>query len=412
MNILHITNYFPPEVGAGPHLPFEMGEWLVKAGHKVTIVTNFPRYNLPVMPDKYAGRLLFKEEMGGMRVLRVNSPNFYGTRRISRGLVQLLTPPLLGLCALGVSKPDVVVTDTPPLLLGIAARAVALRFGVPYVTCLMDLFPQAIVDVGLLQNPYLISLFEAMERYVYRTSGALVILGENYRDNVVAKGANPDNIFIVPTWADTEMLRPMERMNTFRRENGLGDKFIVLFAGTMGWFQGLDIIIEAARGLVAESDLLFLLVGDGVERAKLEGMSSGLPNVRFLPMQPREVYPQVLAACDIGVVTLHPEVSAPTTPSKIMSIMAAGRTVLASLPEQAGKGARRLLELAECGLILPAGDTRAFISAILQLKRDRPSMRQMEINGRAYAEKHLSRAASIGKFEQVLEKVTRRTSHA
>lgn len=99
MRILYLANYFPPEIGTGPHLPFELGESLVLAGHEVTVVTGFPRYNLPVMPEEYRRKFLYRENMQGMQVLRINAPNFYGNTRISRGLVQLLNPPLLAVRA-------------------------------------------------------------------------------------------------------------------------------------------------------------------------------------------------------------------------------------------------------------------------------------------------------------------------
>ena len=139
-------------------------------------------------------------------------------------------------------------------------------------------------------------------------------------------------------WADTDEIRPGERINSFRREAGLSDEFVVLFAGTMGLSQGLSVVVETARLLANEPGLVFLLVGDGIEREPLERQAAGLPNVRFLPMQQKERYPEVLAAADGCLVTLRPEVSTPTVPSKIATIMSAGRPILASIPAGDARG--------------------------------------------------------------------------
>jgi ribosomal protein S18 acetylase RimI-like enzyme len=207
-------------------------------------------------------------------------------------------------------------------------------------------------------------------------------------------------VFVVPDWADTDLIRPGERMNEFRAANGLENQFVVLFAGIMGWSQGLSTVVEAARILVDEPGLVFLLVGDGVERDGLERQAAGLANVRFLPMQSKDVYPQVLEACDVGLVTLRPEVATPVVPSKICTIMAAERPVIASLPLSGD--APRLIIDAQCGLVVPAGDAQALASAVLELKRNQPAAQEMGRHGRLYAEKHLSRSVCIQQMQEVL----------
>src|SRR3981081_1255143 len=104
-------------------------------------------------------------------------------------------------------------------------------------------------------------------------------------------------------------MRPGGRDNSFRTELGIGEsEFVVSFAGTMGWSQGLDTVIESARLLSSENNLMLLMVGDGRERQRLQETASDLPQVRFVPMQPKEKYAQVLAASDACLVTLRPEV--------------------------------------------------------------------------------------------------------
>ncbi len=283
MKILLLTNYFPPEVGTGPHMPHELGESLVKRGHEVTVVTGFPRYNVPEMPEKYRGRMRFEEEISGMQVLRINAMNFYGRSFFSRGMVQFLNPPMLALQAMIARKPDLVFTISPPLLMGVLARLVALRFHVPCVVNIQDLFPQAVIDLGILKNKPLIKIFEWMERYVYRSATALTAMSDGNRAFMISRGAPPEKVHTVFNWVDVDAIQPGLRMNDFRRQHGLGDQFVVLFAGTMGVSQGLEVVVNAARQLAYVPDLLFLLIGEGVECPRLKHAAEGLKNVRSCP---------------------------------------------------------------------------------------------------------------------------------
>jgi glycosyltransferase involved in cell wall biosynthesis len=308
---------------------------------------------------------------------------------------------------MAAEKPDLVFTWTPPILMGIVARFAAWRFRVPCVVNVQDLFPQALIDLGVLRNRPLIRCFEAMERFVYRTADAITVMSDGNREYLIGKGTRPDKVHTVFNWVDTASIRPGDRMNPFRASHGMHDEFVVLFAGTMGLAQGLSTVVDAARLLVNEPDLLFLLVGDGVDRGPLERRAAGAANVRFLPMQPKETYPQVLASADACLATLKPEVATPTVPSKIATIMAAGRPLLASLPPG---DAPRLIRDARAGIVVPAGDAEALANAVLTLKRDREAAKTMGIRGRSYAEKHLSRLACIRRLVEILTRVAPSTA--
>ncbi len=401
MHILFLTNYFPPEIGSGPHLPFELGETLVRRGHEVTIVTGFPRYNMTSMPGEFRWRLWKREQVSGMNVHRINAPNFYSGSRFSRKLVQLLAPPVLGARSLLTKKPDVVYTTTPPILMGHAAIHAARRHGVPSIVNVQDLFPQNMIDLGIIRNRRLISLFRSWERTVYQDATAITVMSDGNREFVVNRGASAKKVHTVFNWVDTEAIQPLERLNAFRQRNDLpADKFVVGFAGTMGASQDLSVVIAAAKRLQSEKDVVFLLVGDGTERAGLEKKSKDLDNVRFLPMQSKETYPLVLASFDACVATLLPTVKTPTVPSKIPTIMAAGRPVLAALPTG---DASRLIEDANAGIVVPASDDKAFADAILRLKSDSNFAKECGEAGRRHVENHLSREVCIDRLESVFE---------
>jgi colanic acid biosynthesis glycosyl transferase WcaI len=275
---------------------------------------------------------------------------------------------------------------------------------VPFVVNVQDLFPQTVIDLGVLRNRALIAFFRRMEQFVYRKATALTAMSDPNRDYVIARGADAGKVHTVFNWCDTESIRPSPRMNEFRRKHGLReDTFVAVSAGTMGFFQGLDAVIEAARLLVDVPDLLFLLVGGGAERERLQQAAAGLPNVRFLPMQPKELYPQVLAAADACLVTLRPEVITPNVPSRISTIMAAARPILASLPE--GEAAR-IVAAAEAGLVVPSNDPPALAAATMKLRAHPETARQMGLQARQFAERFLSRAACVQRIEDILCRAT------
>jgi glycosyltransferase involved in cell wall biosynthesis len=400
MRILFLSAYFVPEIGSGPHLAYEFARTLTEWGHHVTVVTGFPRYNLPEMPVEYRGGLTREESMGGVRVLRIKAPNNYGGSTLSRGLVQILAPPVYGLRGRMLPPFDVVYTVTPPVLMGGAARMAARSGRIPWVASVQDLFPQSMVDLGVLTHPGLIRLFEDMERKLYRRADRITVMSEGNRSHVVSRGARAEHVSVVPNWVDTEAIRPAPRGNAFRAEHGLADRFVVLFAGTMGSSQGISVVVDAARLLSDDQSVRFVLVGDGVDKRVLQDRAAGLTNVQFIPMLPQERYAEALHACDVGLVTLRPEVQTPTVPSKIPTIMAAGRPIAASMP-LAGD-APQLISAAGAGLVTNAGDAGGLAQSVRALAADRARAAEMGMSGRAYVEAHLSRQACVRRAEAVL----------
>ena len=411
MHVLILTHYWPPEIGASSHLTFELGETLVDLGNTVTVVTGMPSYNMAELPERYRGRLTYEEEMGGMRVLRVATGTAHSRSKLRRGLEHLAITPLYAWRALAVQDVDVVYTVSPPLTMGIAAWAAAKWHGTECCLGVQDLFPQSPIDLGLMKNKQVIRAFEALERAAYQAAGAITVHSDGNQDHIVGKGTPPEIVYSIPNWVDTDAIRPGERNNAFRTEIGLSTSdFVVSFAGTMGWSQGLHTVVAAARLLKWEPGLTFLLVGDGTERQRLGEMSSDLPSVRFVPMQPKEKYGQVLAASDACLVTLRPEVLTPVVPSKLLSIMAAARPVLASLP--LGGDAPKIITDARAGIVSPAGDAPALADAVRLLKRNPKRAALFGQSGREYAIRRFSRPACVQQFEQVMRSIARATASA
>jgi glycosyltransferase involved in cell wall biosynthesis len=409
MKILLISAFFPPEVGSAAHLYYELGQALLARGHEVTVLTGLPRYHVVGGGNAYRRRPLVYETYHGLKVLRVFNLNVPWNIPVLRGVDQFASAFFAGVAGSGLPSFDAALVYSPPLPLALAAWGLCRWRRRPLVVNVQDLFPQSAIDLGVLKNPYLIWLFRRLESFLYRQADLVMVHSEGNRRIVLESGGNPKRVMTIPNWVDTEMIKPGCRDNWVRSTLGLNQHFLVIFAGIMGYSQDLETVLQSADILKDYQDIAFVLVGDGVEKPKLLEIvrHNQLNNVFFLPMQPREKYPDVLAASDLCLATLRKEVKTPVVPSKIMSILAAGRPVLASLPLDGD--APSLIFETKCGICVPPGQPGIMAQAIWELYQNPHVRRKMGNNGRKYAVQHLSLIKWAERLENNFKKVCARS---
>lgn len=410
MNILMLVSYFPPEIGSASHLFYELGGELVRNGHQVTVVTTFPRsYNVSQPMQRYKRKVFVREEMDGIRVMRVRSMPTPRDNIFARGMEHFILPFSLLLGGAVSGKQDAMLIYSPPLPFGLTGYILSKVKRIPFVVNVQDLYPQAVIDLGLLKNRSLIRVFRAIERFVYRKADFLTVHSEGNRQHVISTGAREDKVAVIHNWSDTEEIAPSPKLNEFRLENGLDSKFVVSYAGIISYSQDLETIIESAALLKDRSDVFFVVVGDGGQKEQLINKASELKldNVRFLPWQPKEKYAQVLSASDVCLVTLKKDkVSTPVVPRKLSDIMASGRPVIAGVPLDGDTP--KIVEAAQCGFCVEAGDAESLAQAILTL-HDNPALAEdMGTNGREYALKHFSLSAAAREYEELFQAICNR----
>lgn len=399
-----MSAYFPPEIGAASHLFYELGSQFVRNGHDVTVLTSYPTYNVDQekLPPRYRRGLKMVEHLNGMRVIRIRTLGVRQTNPILRGIGQIVMA--CSLLLLGITSTrrhtGVILVYSPPLFIGFVALAMRLFTASKVVVNVQDLFPQSAIDLGILRQPLLISIFRWFESYIYRHADLITVHSEGNRDHVLRCGGKIHGTAIVPNYVDTDQIRPGARDNEFRAALGLrNDAYVVSFAGVLGYSQDLDTVVETARLLTSNPQIVFYVVGDGVEKERLMQKANGLSNVTFLPMLPRERYVELLHASDLCLVTLRKEVRTPVVPSKILSIMAAGRPLIASLPLDGD--APRIVDESQGGICVPPGNPKEFAKAIERLFNNRPSSELMGEHGRKYVEKHFSLALCTKIYERL-----------
>lgn len=406
MRVLLMAQYFWPEsVGAGVWI-HQLAADLDKKGHQVTVLTAFPNYpEGRVFPD-YRGRILAREDVDGVRVIRTwiyaaAGKSFW---RRAIGFGSFCASALLG--GLISGRPDVIYAILPPLPLGWTAEMLGWLRRAPVVVNIQDIYPDIAVSLGYLRNPLLIRFFEHMERSIYRQARTIVVIATSFRDNLTFKGVPQDKIQVVPNWADPEEIRPAAKSNAFRESLGVDGNLLVMYSGGMGMNTCLETVVEAAR-ILRDEPHEFVLIGDGAQRETLEAQAKEyrLDNLHLLPFVPAEEYPQALAASDLQLVALNEAATQGSLPSKLLKIMASGRPVLA-LAKQESELSKLVLE-AGCGLVVDPRDTHGMVEAIRMLARSPERMDIMGRRARQYFLDHFDRGHCVTALEGVLLEATR-----
>ncbi len=399
MRVLLLTPHFPPEIRSVSVLMSQLAEDLAGMGHAVSVISPYPPANMGA-----SGRVPGHEETGAVRVVRVPVLPFVKVAPAVRAVTQFTLAAGMVWAGLRERRHDVVLVYSPPLTLARAAEVLARRWHVPFVLNVQDVYPQALIDLGLARNPVVIGVLEWLERRAYRHASAITVHSEGNRELLIARGVPAAKITVVPNWIDTTAPAPVPSDNPYRTAAGLRDHIVVLFAGVMGYAQDMTVIVDAATLLRDESDIQFLLVGDGVRRREAEELvrARGLENVRFMPFQPLDRYPLLVGAADCCLVTLQASVATPVVPSKIAGILAGARPVVAALPPG---DARDMVEASEGGVCVASGDAAALAGAIRRLARDPGAREAMGEAGRRYVEARFSRQEATRRYAQLIEVV-------
>lgn len=403
MRVLLLCPDFPPVLKSGARLFMELAQDLSDSGHQVTVLTLVPSISL-ARGEKDATRgFAKKESMGNIQVRRIKGLPISRRLPVARALDQLWLAFVFFVRGFGLPRQEAIIVYSPPLPLGLTGYMLARRWHGVVIINVQDLYPKSVIDLGLLRNPLLIRLSSALERFLYKRANAITVHSEGNREYVVARGAPPQRVLVVPNWVDLESLRPGPRINEWRTTQGLDNAFVVSFAGNMGFAQGLEDVLQVAERLQDRRDMTFVLAGDGALREPLQNMAlgNGLKNVRFLPPQAGQAYTELLQASDVCLVALHKDLKTPVVPGKLQSIMAAGRPVVCWA--NPASDAKRIIEAAGCGLFVPAGDAEGLSKAILDVYHDRELGESMGQRGRRYAEQHFERKRCTGAYVALVE---------
>jgi colanic acid biosynthesis glycosyl transferase WcaI len=245
-----------------------------------------------------------------------------------------------------------------------------------------------------------------IERALLRRANAVSTISEAMRDRIIAKGVPAERITLCPNWADLEAVRPGERMNAFRMGIEADEESIVLLcSGSMGEKHGLELILKAADRLRREKRFKFVLVGDGSARPGLEesARANRLSNVRFLPLQPPETFPEMMAAADIHLVTQRRGAADLVMPSRLTNIFASGRPVIATADP--GSALFDVIEKAKAGFTCPPEEIDPFVATIRMMGKNSDLRARMGRRARKHAEAHFGRDHVMPELDRTLHQL-------
>lgn len=407
MHIYYIIHYFPPELNGGATRASEMARLWAQAGHQVTVLTGFPNHPHGRVATEYSGRYFMEEDKQGYTIRRnwiYATPNKGSVKRIFNH-TSLMVSSVLG--SMFKPKPDVIIASSPPLFLGMSGYLLATLKHVPSVFEVRDIWPQQAIDLGMLTSPKIIQAMEWLEMFYYRKATKIIGVTQSTKRILSDRGVNSDKIEVIYNGTDLEKFAPSFPDDQFKRELGLEDKFVISYIGTMGLSQGLHIVLETAERIKDRfPQIHFLMVGDGADRDSLLSYSTEkqLPNVTFLPAQPREMVPKLYHLSDISLVLLKDlPLFRSTIPSKVFELMSCGLPIILGVKGEV----EEIVRNANAGLCIEPENTECLTEAVIQMYNDSALRMQFAQDGPRYVNEHHNMQRLAERYLNVLEEATK-----
>lgn len=365
--LIFVNRYFEPDHSATSQMLGGVARGLLAEGLQVEVVTSRQLY------EDAGADLPLRETRDGLRIHRVWTTSF-GRAGLAGRAIDYLTfyvsclVFLLGL----LRRDDVVVAKTDPPLISLVCAVPARLRGARLVNWLQDVFPEV---AGRLAGKALPAAAErvlaGLRDAVCRGAAANVVLGERMHDHFVARGVPASRLRTIPNWADERTISPQAAATSrLREELGLGERFVVAYAGNLGRAHDHAPLLAAAELLRTDRNVHFLVVGGGAGRALLaaEVEQRRLSNFTFVPYQPQERLADMLAAADVHLVSLRRDLEGLIVPSKLYGILAAGRPAV-FWGDTDGEVAREL-HRSQSGLSVNHDDGAGLATALLRLRDD------------------------------------------
>ena len=411
MNILFLTDNFPPETNAPATRTHEHARQWVAAGHQVTVLTNVPNFPAGRVFPGYRNKLWQREAMDGIRVVRVWTYVTANEGFLRRSLDYFSFGVTGVIGGLFLPTPDVIVATSPQIFTALGACILAWIKRRPFVFELRDLWPDSIVAVGAMREGPLLRTLRRIEYWLYRRAAKIVSVTNSFKRILVANGIPQGKIAVVRNGVDLEAFAPGPKPVELARRLGLEGKFVAAYVGTIGMAHGLDVLLAAAEHLRDRGDLAFVLVGTGAERARLEQEAKrrGLDRVIFVgPVDKAEVK-RYWRLCDVALVLLK---DAPVfhhvIPSKIFEAMGTGRPIVLGVRGES----EELLKEAGAGIAIPPENSQALAEGILRIMDSPALCRDMGASGRRFVETKFDRRGLALEMLNVLEEVVASTNRA
>lgn len=379
MRILLLNHYYWPDVSANAQYGAQLAEDLVAAGMEVHTIASRGDYL-----GQQAVPLPAYERHKGVHIHRIPVTNFGKKTALARVSDAMSFHMMAFLVSMRIPKPDVIVTQTAPLLVVTSAAWIAWLRSARLIVWCQDVWPDIAFALGLFRkNSYSGRVFRFLSYRSMRRADRVAAIGRCMHAYLLnGVGLRPEQVVLHHNWGDSREVYPVPHgENPFRDRLGLNGRFTVLYSGNMGWGHPFDSIMEAARTLADDPRIHFLFIGDGQRKPFVEDYVSRhrLANVTLLPYQPYALLPQTLSAGDVHLVSLDERLDGLIIPSKFYGALAVSRPVI--FLGSARNEIAHVLRETGCGLQLPTRDTAALTTAIREAADHAEEWRKKGRNG-------------------------------
>ncbi len=413
VKILILAGYAYPEHAASSYLSMNRNQAFAEENFKINLFTPTPCRGISnEIREQYCKpEYRHEKRLNGAMIIHRFSMYSEGKNPIFRAI-------RYGLCGMALIYKGIFskyakecnimfIPSTPPIQ-GVIGACVKKFSGKKFVYNLQDIFPDSLVGTGLAKKDGIIwKIGRIIENFTYKHADKIIVISEDFKKNIMAKGVPEDKIVVVYNWVDQNAVVdiPREKNKLFDKYSIDREKFYIEYSGNIGLTQNMDMLLEVMKELkTTHPDIGLVLVGEGAYKAQVEEIvkRDGLTNVTMIPFQPYEDISHVFSLGDAGLVISKPGVGANSVPSKTWSIMSASRPVLANFDENELKD---ILVGNECGIFTKAGDKEAFKQSVIRLYENRSLCKKYGSNGRLFVMDNLTREVGTQKYVDVIKEV-------
>jgi glycosyltransferase involved in cell wall biosynthesis len=400
MNILYLHQHFAVSAGSTGTRSYEFARRWVAAGHKITVITG--HYDIGGLSKPSS--VIEKREIDGIKII-ITGTTYSNKHSFMRRIFSFISFMFLSLIAgWRVKNVDMIYATSTPLTIGIPAMILKRLKRVPFVFEVRDQWPEIPIELGIIKNPVLKKVLLWLEKRIYQSSSGIIALSPGMAAGVREIIGSDKPITIASNCSDIDVFRPDIDGSSIREKHSWDNKCVLLHAGAMGKVNGLTFILDAAKRLSEYKDILFVLIGEGREREKLQEQihKEKIDNVQILPAVSKSDLPDVFAAVDIGMVIIgdYPAIEH-NSANKFFDSLAAGKPVLLNY----SGWQREVIEDNNAGLGCELANIDEFVSNVKKLYEDSQLRKEMSCNARKLAENKFSRDILAGKVLKTLENI-------
>ena len=402
MKILFLSHYFPPEVNAPATRTYEHCKRWVEQGHEVTVISCVPHHPMGQAYPGYHNRWWFEENIDGIRAIKIKTYITANEGFLKRTLNYVIYMMMAILIAPFLPKTDVVISTSPQFFNGLAGYFVSRIKRVPWLLEIRDLWPESILAVGAIKNKYLIGCLEWLEGFLYRKADHIVPVTQAFKVHIEARGAKSSDVTVIRNGVNLDLFEKTEANQQLVQDWRLDNKFVAAYVGTHGLAHGLDTILAAAEILRDHEDIVFLMVGDGAERARLlqQVTERNLTNVIMQSQQAKNMMPAIWSITDASLVLLKKlDLFKTVIPSKIFESMAMSVPIILGVEGEV----KTIIEEADSGICIEPESATELATAVIRLKNDQAEYQRISAKGNHYVAENFDRKVLADQYLTLLE---------